>query len=54
MQDVVRPEIRRFEYDEWLKTARALGYSYSGRGLWQLVRKMMDIAKEMPSLFKKR
>ena len=47
MQDVVRPEIKRPEYDDWMKTARDLGYSYSGRGVWNLVRVLMAMAKSV-------
>lgn len=54
MRDIVRPELKRSEYKRWVTQAHKLGYSKSGRGLWRLVRVMMDVAKETPSLFRKR
>jgi len=53
VQDIVRPELKRPEYEEWVALAPTHGYSKSGKGLWRLVRVMMDVAKETRSLFRK-
>ncbi len=44
-----RPAFHRWEYDEWKKTAKELGYS----GPWKLMRKLMKVAKANPETYRK-